>query len=411
MQDVLKLPHEPTQVRPRILFFVPADYQALVQKGVTEMILDRNEGDFFDLVVTIHPFASTTRIIKLNDRNILYEFGFKNLPILKQGKFSKYIQAPFQFFRVLKNTLKIAKDYKINMIRANDPYWMGVWAYISSRILSIPFCVSIHADHEKRHELDRNISMSKVFGSTYLSELLESFIYKQSNLVLPIRESLKKKIVGRNIQAEKVMVIPHGIDLNIFDAPYTGNLLDKLPFVGERKVISFVGRLSKENYIDDIIQAVEILLVRRSDFVLVIAGGGIEEKALKEKISLSPLLKKHVFFAGFLPRKECYEVRKISYLSLCLMGGFSLIEACAAARPVIAYDVEWHYELVNSSTGFLLKEKDIEGIVKSLDYIFDHPQEAESMGMQARLLIENNHTKTLSEQLKINAYSKLLASQ
>jgi len=28
------------------------------------------------------------------------------------------------------------------------------------------------------------------------------------------------------------------------------------------------------------------------------------------------------------------------------MGGFSLIEAGAAGNPMIAYDVEWHYELV-----------------------------------------------------------------
>jgi len=39
------------------------------------------------------------------------------------------------------------------------------------------------------------------------------------------------------------------------------------------------------------------------------------------------------------------------------MGGFSLIEAYAAGRPVVSYDVEWHSELVkNNETGFLIPE-------------------------------------------------------
>jgi hypothetical protein len=59
-------------------------------------------------------------------------------------------------------------------------------------------------------------------------------------------------------------------------------------------------------------------------------------------------LQKLIRIIGFQSRDFVISLRKESALALCLMGGFSLIEACAAARPVIAYAVEWHLELVVS---------------------------------------------------------------
>jgi len=53
-----------------------------------------------------------------------------------------------------------------------------------------------------------------------------------------------------------------------------------------------------------------------------------------------------------------------------LWGGFSLIEAGAAGNPMIAYDVEWHYELVeNHVTGFLVTENNID-MISNLSAIY-----------------------------------------
>ena len=67
------------------------------------------------------------------------------------------------------------------------------------------------------------------------------------------------------------------------------------------------------------------------------------------------------------------------------MAGFSLIEACAASRPVIAYDVEWHSELViNNKTGYLIEENDINEVVNKINYLLENKETADELGKNAR---------------------------
>ena len=63
------------------------------------------------------------------------------------------------------------------------------------------------------------------------------------------------------------------------------------------------------------------------------------------------------------------------------MGGFSLIESCAAGSPAIAYDVEWHGELVrDGETGFLLAEGDAAGLVAAVERLLDDEALAARLG-------------------------------
>ena len=89
--------------------------------------------------------------------------------------------------------------------------------------------------------------------------------------------------------------------------------------------------------------------------------------------------------------------------------GFSLIEACAAGRPVVSYDVEWHSELVKSNeTGFLLKEHDIDAVVEALDWLLEHPSESDAMGERAKTMAFERHDLKNTSAVKVGVYSELL---
>ena len=47
----------------------------------------------------------------------------------------------------------IARAERVDLVRATDPYLMGLLAWWTSRSLGIPFCVSLHADYDKRFAL------------------------------------------------------------------------------------------------------------------------------------------------------------------------------------------------------------------------------------------------------------------
>jgi glycosyltransferase involved in cell wall biosynthesis len=396
-------------MKPSILFFVPEHYDNLVTKGVEKMIFERDENDFFQKVIIVHPLCYKTRSLKLSESFDLFEIGFDLIPNEKRSRLLIYLQLPVHFIRVIWGAVRLAKKFKIDLIRANDPYWMGLFAYIVSKICNIPFCVSIHADYEKRMELDKNLTMCSVFGSYKLAIYLERFILSKSPMVMPIRETLGVKAVANCAPPESIRVIPHGIDLSPFVVPPKHDIHSLFGLNPNSKIISFVGRFSKENYIDDIIEIALKLGQQRDDFVFVMAGGGKEELRIKAKVEEDPFLNKHVVLTGFQQRYVCFDIRRASYISLCLMSGFSLIEACAAAHPVVAYDVEWHFELVkNNETGFLVKENDVDGIVKALDWLLDHPEESEKMGQNAKALAFELHDLKKTTIIQMQWYSELL---
>jgi glycosyltransferase involved in cell wall biosynthesis len=397
-------------MKPSILFIVPATYEALKKKGVESMILERDENGFFEKVITLHFFSNKTHSIKLNDCHEVHEVGFDLLPGGLKNRLSLYLQLPVHFFRIILKTVRLVKKFRIKMIRATDPFWMGLFGYICSRICNIPFCISIHADYDKRIELDKDITTLRVFGSYGLAKRLAQFTLSKASMIMPIRETLATKAAANGVDVEKIRVITHGMDLAFFNDPPSNNIRQLFKIDSTLKIISFVGRLSKENYVDDILEIGRKLAGQRKDFLIIMAGGGKEEDRIKREVASDPCLKRHFLLTGFISREVCLDLRRSSDVSLCLMAGYSLIEACAAGRPVVSYDVEWHSELVKyKETGFLLKENDVDGVFDALNWILEHPEESNAMGQKAKVLAFERHHLKITSATKIRCYSEILS--
>jgi len=397
-------------MKPSILFIVPAYYDELKAKGVENMIFERDEGGFFDKVITVHPFSNKTRAIIHNQTHEIHEIGFDLIPGSDRFRLLKYFQAPIHFFRALTATVRLVRSHRINLIRANDPYWMGLFAWITAKVHRIPYCVSIHADYDKCMELDDGISIVKVFGSYALARRLERFVLRCAAMVLPIRESLAIKAVAHGARPESIRLIPHGIDLGTFSVPPRNEIRSLFSIERNIRIVSFAGRLSRVNYVFEMLEAVRRLAEKRSDFIFLMVGAGKEAAAIKHRLQNCASLGKHVLLTGFQSREICNDLRRASDVSLCLMGGFSLIEACAAGSPVVSYNVGWHEELVkNGETGFLVRESDIEGVVTALDWLLDNAVQGQLMGQKAKALSFERHSLANASATKIRWYSELLS--
>jgi glycosyltransferase involved in cell wall biosynthesis len=386
-----------------LIFITPGDYAGLLEKGVASMILERDEGGFFKKVFNVHPHASQTQTLDLNEVHQLIEFGpdypFSSLNF-KFGKILNYFIKPLSIIKAL---VHLIRRERVDLIRATDPFWCGFYAWAASKLTGIPFCVSIHADYDKCYRLD-----GKKNGMPLLYKILERFVLSRAQLVMPIREYLAQKLLNKGVSQERIRVIPHGVDIEIFLYGETDNIQKNFRIDPRKKVISFVGRLANENYIYDMIELTKRLSKLRKDFIVLLVGDGPEREkleALALEYNLSPL----IMFTGFQPREKVISIRLQSSLALCLMGGFSLIEACVSGCPPISYDIEWHYELVkNGKTGFLIKENDLDGLTEAVVYLLDHPYEAQEMGTEARKLAIARHDLSSTSEVKRNCYRELL---
>lgn len=389
----------------RGLFILQADFDALEAKGVIDMIAERKEGDFLSKAITLHPMARFTRVIDAGPGLPVHELS---LPQFDGPRIKRWLHFFFHLVKAVLYARRLANTERVSFVRAQDPYFAGLIGYLATRFSHIRFAISIHSDYEQRHFLDPDQGSPKIFGSRAIAVRLESFLLRRADLVMAIRESLREQAVRHGAIPSKTVVLPHPIDFDDFDKvePAFPSIVEK--FADGRKVILFAGRLSRENYVWDVVEAAR-RLADRDDCVFVLAGPGVELEAIREACMADMLLANMLLACGPLNRSVLHAAQKSAYVGVVLMGGFSLIEFCAASRACVTYDVEWHSELIeNGNTGVLLREGDIDGLVAALHRLLDDATLVNRLGVRAYEKARRNHDVNTVRAIRIQAYNNLL---
>lgn len=390
----------------RLLVIFAGDLASARRKGVEHLLLHYDEGGYFDKVVLVSPYLRRDARVVLDSRHELLEFG------LGRARLVRRLLAPLHVLRLILACRRIVRREGIKVIRGTEPTLCGLVAWATSRLTGVPYVVSLHADYDKRFALDGGRGAPTLFGSRRLVQPLERLTLRGAALVLPIRESLISYAAARGVSRDRIRVIPHGIDEASFTRPVVADVRQALGLPADRAIVAFVGRLSAENYVKDLLDAARLLAERRDDFVVVLAGGGVLEADVRARLAADPLLAGVVRPVGFQSRDTVRALQSAAAVSVCLMGGFGLIEACAAGRPVVAYDVEWHHELViDGSTGRLLPEHDVPGVTRAIAAFVDDPALAERMGREARRLAWSRHRLADTQRVKRQVYGELLESE
>jgi colanic acid/amylovoran biosynthesis glycosyltransferase len=195
---------------------------------------------------------------------------------------------------------------------------------------------------------------------------------------------------------------------------------------GEIRLLS-VGRLVEKKGLTDAIDAVARIVDRFPRVRYYIAGDGPLRQRLEQQIARLGL-ENHVKLLGFQTREEVLaQLRQVDiYLGPCVtsdgsLGGWAgdvetgpvvLMEAMAAEIPVLT---TWHTgipEFVeDGESGFLVQEKDVEGLAGRLSHLLAHPETWRSMGARGRKRIEEFHNKETQNDRLLEIYRLLQKPQ
>jgi len=362
--------------------------------GSFDTLYDHNPNKYFSKVIFAFIPAAKTQWMDVRDDVAIFDY-----------RTYRWIY-PLSILVYILKVLSIIRKNKVTLIRSSSPYIVGLIGLIVSKLTRIPYCVSIHADYDQRYKISKKDSQT-YFGSRKIAKVLEKFVLSHTKMVLPIRESLGEYSIRSGAKPESIRVIPHGINLDPFLGFPNPALKGELGIEG-KKVISFVGRLSGDNYTAETMEIAFQVCQQRNDTVFLIVGDGTEREKVEVVVEAFGLTDS-VKLLGYVPLERVAQIRAISDVSLCLMAGFSLIEAAASSSPLISYDVEWHYELVKSGvTGFLVPEGDREGAVRGIHRLLDNPTLAKEMGENARKLAIEKHSIENTSRIKIKWYKELL---
>ncbi len=191
------------------------------------------------------------------------------------------------------------------------------------------------------------------------------------------------------VPPEKGLVVYNGIDMAPFkELPDRGyeNVRSEFGLGPDTKIVGTVCRLTEAKDLPTLIAIAGRLRAARANVRFLIVGAGEEEAKLRAQVR-EQSLEAVVLFTG----RRGDVARLLSAFDVFVLTSVSegmslaLIEASAAARPIVTTDVGGSAEVVlNDRTGFVVPGGRIEEMTQRIGYLLDHPAEGERMGEVGR---------------------------
>ncbi|MEI7725897.1 MAG: glycosyltransferase [Bacteroidota bacterium] len=231
-------------------------------------------------------------------------------------------------------------------------------------------------------------------------------------------EETKRTIVqnlGKYLDPGKVKVIYHGIDLDVFDRRISTSLLrpglTPTPDPADRPCIRLgnAGRLTSQKGQQYLIEIANLLKQKNIRFTLFIAGTG-EMKSTLENLIGQYNLQEEVILLGFVEDVENFMNSIDIFVLTSLWEGFGyvIVEAMAAGKPVVAFNLSSNPEIIiNNQTGFLVDFPDVEMFSRRIEQLINDETLRLQFGKKGRETVE----KVFQLDERIAEFEQYLLSQ
>ena len=210
----------------------------------------------------------------------------------------------------------------------------------------------------------------------------------------------------------KLVIIPNGIDAHPFIHATDADILrHQLNLDVNTLVIGTTGRLASDKDFSTLLRAANILrnLMDRP-FVFVFIGDG-PDRSMLETVANELGVSDVIYFLGFRDDIPQLLLGIDIFLTTSLREGLSIsiMEAMAAARPIVATSIPPNAELIeNEKTGLLVDIRSPEQVVRAIERFAHEPDFAARCGSSAREKVLREYTLSRMFQQTWNLYNEFL---
>lgn len=268
-------------------------------------------------------------------------------------------------------------DERIDVVQCATPGPMGLAGLAAARLLSRPVVAQYHTELP---EYASRLSGDPVVGSVVGSVV--SWFYRQADLCLAPSRTIAQRLSELGVAGDRVAQIPRGIDLDLFRPDRRDPAALARWGLDGRRVVLYVGRLSKEKNLDALLDAYRRVQTTRPDVALLLVGDGPHGAALARRGA--PL---GVRFAGVLHAHELAAVYAsadvLAFPSETETFGNVVVEAQASGLPVVvARGGAAHETVLHGVTG-LVVDGEPGDLARALASVLDDPAARARMGNAA----------------------------
>jgi glycosyltransferase involved in cell wall biosynthesis len=285
-------------------------------------------------------------------------------------------------FSSVKHIRDILKNHQVKILHSHD-FKSNLYGVMASKNLGIKRILTAGGT-------TRDSMLKKLY--VYMDE---TFTYKYYDYIVAVSREIYDKLVKKNINQEKVVVVENGIDESLYDYDTDReNNITPFPIDNTNKVFAVIGRLFPDKAHRYFIEAFSDIKKAYPRSVALIIGEGPSEEEIRRQI-IDLKLEDSVFLCGV--RKDMiYVYRNIDYLVLpSLTEGlpYVLLEAMLFKVPVLATDVGGIPNLIiNSVTGYLVPPGDVESLKNGMENMLNDPEKVRDMSEEGYKLVKEKYS-------------------
>jgi PEP-CTERM/exosortase A-associated glycosyltransferase len=291
-----------------------------------------------------------------------------------------------------------------DLLHAHSPCLVGIAAVRAGRKLGVPVVYEMRASWEDA-AVDHG-STREGSARYRASRRLETWVLRRADALTTICEGLRQDILARGIAADRVTVIPNGVDIDRFPLITSADqaLLAQLG-LRSGPILGFLGSFYGYEGLDLLIAALPAIRNMHPGAKVLLVGGGPAEKALVNQVQRMGL-GEAVIMVGRVPHEDVHRYYSLADLLVFPRKSIRLtetvtplkpLEAMAQGRIVMASSVGGHRELIrDGETGFLFAPDDPAAIAAAVDRAMSAHDRWSEMRVNGREFVERERSWTAS---------------
>jgi glycosyltransferase involved in cell wall biosynthesis len=259
------------------------------------------------------------------------KIDLKNFPPVGTFPMPEY-ESQLVSFPPFLEVIEYIERHRFNELIISTPGPMGLTALAAARLLGLRTTGIYHTDFAQyvRH-LTRDDDLADLTWKYML------WFYEQTSTILVPTEFYRKQLIHHGFDPTKLGVMARGVDTQLFDPGKRDPALFDRQGLGDTFRFLYVGRMSREKNLDNLLDAFEELLRRGHKVSLVLVGEGPYRGPLESRCQGRPAM-----FTGLLEGEELARTYASAdamvFPSTTDTFGNVVLEAQASGVPAIVTD-------------------------------------------------------------------------
>ena len=226
------------------------------------------------------------------------------------------------------------------VIATSPQMFVGLSGWFVSVFKRTPFVLEVR-DLWPESAIELKVLRNRIL--VWLSKGLERFLYRHASLVVAVSQSIRDAILKEGVPAERILVLPNGIDRSLFFPASRDN--EKRAELGlkDEFIVSYIGTHGMAHGLEVVVDAANILRENSHIHFLFIGEGARREAVMSysQKLGL-----KNVTFMNSQPRSEVPQWYSASDLGLVVLKDLPVFRTVLPSKMFEIMASEWPLLLV-----------------------------------------------------------------